>query len=113
MAESVRRSLAVDTGRVRTIHNPIPADSIRPLAQEEAAYPWFADEAPPVVLSVGREAKDYPTLAEAFGLARREVDSRLARSQNPSHLKRTYLRDRTLDSGPIKDLSLGMQDSRL
>ena len=78
VAESVR-SLGVDAGRVRTIYNPIPADSIRWLAQAEVTHPWFADGEPPVVLSVGREApsKDYPTLVEAFGLARREVDARL------------------------------------
>ena len=79
VAESVQRSLAVDAKRVRTIYNPIPADSIRRLAQAEVTHPWFADGEPPVVLSVGREApsKDYPTLVEAFGRARREVDSRL------------------------------------
>ena len=79
VAESVRRSLGVDAGRVRTIHNPVPADRIRRLAREEVTHPWFADGEPPVVLSVGREApsKDYPTLVEAFGLARREVGSRL------------------------------------
>ena len=79
VAESVQQSLAVDAGRVRTIYNPIPADSIRRLAQAEITHPWFADGEPPVVLSVGREApaKDYPTLVEAFGLARREVDARL------------------------------------
>ena len=79
VAESARRSLGVDAGRVRTIYIPIPADGIQRLAQEEVTHPWFADGEPPVILSVGREApqKDYPTLVEAFGLARREVDSRL------------------------------------
>ena len=78
VAESVR-SLGVDAGRVHTIYNPIPAASIRRLAQAAVTHPWFAAGAPPVVLSVGREApqKDYPTLVEAFGLARREVDARL------------------------------------
>ncbi len=79
VAESVRQSLGVDAERLRTIYSPIPADSIRRLAQEEVTHPWFTDGAPPVVLSVGREApqKDHPTLVEAFGLARREVDARL------------------------------------
>ena len=79
VAGSVRRSLGVDAERVRTIYNGVPAGSIRRLAQEEVTHPWFADGEPPVVLSVGREApaKDYPTLVEAFGLARREVDARL------------------------------------
>ncbi len=79
VGESVRRSLGMDAERVRTIYLPIPADSIRRLAQEEVTHPWFADGEPPVVLNVGREApqKDYPTLVEAFGLARREVHARL------------------------------------
>ncbi len=79
VAESVRRSLGVDAGRVRTIYNSVPADSIQRLAQAEVTHPWFADGKPPVVLSVGREApsKDYSALVEAFGRARREVDSRL------------------------------------
>ena len=79
VGESVRRSLGVDAGRVRTIHSPIPAASIRRLAQEEITHPWFAAGAPPVILSVGRGVpqKDHPTLVEAFGLARREVDARL------------------------------------
>ena len=79
VGESVRRSLRVDAERVRTIHSPIPASSIRRLAQDEVTHPWFADGEPPVVLCVGREArqKDHPTLVEAFGLARREVDTRL------------------------------------
>ena len=79
VGESVRRSMGVDAGRVHAIYNPIPADSIRQLAQEEVTHPWFSDGEPPVVLSVGREApqKDHPTLVEAFGLARREVDARL------------------------------------
>ena len=79
VGESVQRSLGVDAGRVHTIYNSVPVDSIRRLAQEEVTHPWFADGEPLVVLSVGREApsKDYPTLVEAFGLARHEVDSRL------------------------------------
>ena len=79
VAESVRRSLGVDAERVSVIYNGVPAGRIRRLAQAEVTHPWFADGEPPVVLSVGREArqKDHPTLVEAFGLARREVNSRL------------------------------------
>ncbi len=79
VGESVRRSLGVDAERIHAIYNPIPADSIWRLAQQEVTHPWFADGEPPVILSVGREAplKDHPTLVEAFGLARREVNARL------------------------------------
>ena len=78
-AESARRSLGGLAERVHTIYNGVPARRLRRLAQEEVTHPWFAVGEPPVVLSVGREAppKDYPTLVEAFGLARREVDARL------------------------------------
>ena len=79
VAESVRRSLGVDAERVRTIYVGVSAGRIRRLAEAEVVHPWFAAGEPPVVLSVGREApqKDYPTLVEAFGRARREVNSRL------------------------------------
>ena len=79
VAESVRRSLGVDPKRVRTIYNGVPADSVWRLAQAEVAHPWFAEGEPPVILSVGRGApqKDYPTLVEAFGRARRKVNARL------------------------------------
>ena len=79
VGESVRRSLGVDAERVSVIYNGVPAGRIRRLAQAEVTHPWFADGEPPVILSVGREArqKDHPTLVEAFGLAHREVNSRL------------------------------------
>ena len=79
VAESVRRSLRVDAERVHTIYNSVPVGRIRRLAQGKVTHPWFADGEPPVILSVGRGApqKDHPTLVEAFGLARREVESRL------------------------------------
>ena len=106
VGESVRRSLGVDAERVRTIYNPIPVDSIRRLAQEEVTHPWFADGEPPVVLSVGREAsqKDHPTLVEAFGLARREVDARLVMLGRLSAPYRTRLRSLARGLGVEGDL---------
>ena len=106
VAESVRRSLGVDAGRVRTIHNPVPADRIRRLAQEEITHLWFADGEPPVVLGVGREApsKDYPTLVEAFGLARREVESRLVILGKLSAPYRTRLKSLARGHGVEGDL---------
>ena len=106
VAESVRRSLGVDAGRIRTIHSPIPASSIRRLAQDEVTHPWFADGAPPVVLCVGREArqKDHPTLVEAFGLARREVDSRLVILGKLSAPYRASLKSLARGHGVERDL---------
>ena len=106
VAESVRRSLGVDAGRVRTIYNSVPAGRIRRLAEAEVAHPWFADGEPPVVLSVGREApqKDYPTLVEAFGRARREVDSRLVILGKLSASYRTRLKSLARNHGVEGDL---------
>ena len=79
VSDSISRTLGVDAELVHCIYNGIPVDRVRQLAAEKVAHPWFMQGAPPVVLSVGREApaKDYPTLVEAFGLARREVSARL------------------------------------
>ena len=106
VAESVRRSLAVDAERVRTIHVGVSAGRIRRLAEAEVAHPWFAADEPPVVLSVGREApqKDYPTLVEAFGLARREVDSRLVILGKLSASYRTRLKSLARNHGVEGDL---------
>ena len=106
VAESVRRSLGVDAGRVRTIYNGVSAGRIRRLAEAEVAHPWFADGEPPVVLSVGREApqKDHPTLVEAFGRARREVDSRLVILGKLSASYRTRLKSLARKHGVEGDL---------
>ena len=106
VAESVRRSAGVDAGRVRTIYNPIPAGSIWRLAQEEVTHPWFADGEPPVILSAGRESpqKDHPTLVEAFGLARREVNARLVILGKHSAPYRERLRSLARGHGVEEDL---------
>ncbi len=79
VAGSVDRSLGVDARHIRTIHNGVPVDSVWRLAQEDCTHPWLAGGEPPVILNVGRGVpqKDHPTLVDAFGLARREVDARL------------------------------------
>ena len=106
VAESVLRSSGVDAKRVRTIYNGVPAGSIRRSAQAEVTHPWFADGEPPVVLSVGREApsKDYATLVEAFGLVRREVDSRLVILGELSAPYRTRLKSLARGLGVEGDL---------
>ena len=104
--ESVRRSLGMDAERVHVIHNGVPADRIRRLAEEEVAHPWFGQGEPPVILSVGRDApaKDYPTLVAAFGLARREVDVRLLILGRLSPRYRARLASLAADHGVERDL---------
>ncbi len=106
VGESVRQVLGVDAERLHVIYNGVPVDRIRRLAADEVAHPWFEPGAPPVVLSVGREApaKDYPTLVTAFGLARREVEARLLLLGRLSPRYRARLTSLAAGQGVERDL---------
>ena len=79
VAASLAQQLGVDTGRVRTIYNPIVTAGLPEKAAAPLDDPWFAPDAPPVVLGVGRLApqKDFPTLLRAFAQVRAEREARL------------------------------------
>ena len=65
--------------RIQVIYNPVVTPEILEKAEEPLNHPWFAPGEPPVILSVGRLAKqkDYPTLIRAFALVHRECPARL------------------------------------
>ncbi len=98
--------LGVPGESVYAIYNPIPSDAIWRQAQEDVGHPWFAAGEPPVVLSVGREAppKDYATLVEAFGLARRQIRARLVIMGRLSESYRAGLIERAREYGVADDL---------
>jgi len=81
VADDVLENTRLTVEKVRRIYNPvIPFDA--ELDQRITApldHPWFHEDAPPVILAVGRltRAKDYPTLVRAFALARQECEIRL------------------------------------
>lgn len=79
LGNNLLHTLAIPQSRVHAIYNPVPDDRIRRQGQEEVAHPWFRRGQPKVILGVAREAraKDHPTLVEALGHVRREVDARL------------------------------------
>ncbi len=107
VSESVWRSLGLNIKRqVHVIHNGVPVDRVRRLAEEGVAHPWFGKGEPPVILSVGREApqKDYPTLVAAFGRARREVDARLLVLGRLSPRYRARLESLAADHGVERDV---------
>ena len=64
---------------VSTLHNPIVNAAMVAQAEMPVEHPWFAPDAPPVVLAVGRlhPVKDFPTLLRAFASIRRERETRL------------------------------------
>lgn len=65
--------------RVITIYNPVVGPNLAELAAEPVDHPWFAPDAPPVILSAGRLSaqKDFPTLIRAFAALRARCEARL------------------------------------
>ena len=68
VAEHVAAATGLSEERIAVIHNPAFTPNIACRAEEAPDHAWFADGGPPIVLGVGRLArqKDFPTLIEAF-----------------------------------------------
>lgn len=69
----------VSPARLAVIPNGVDIDAIKRDAQAPVDHPWFTDNAPPVVIAVGRLSpqKDFATLIRAFAAARRVRPMRL------------------------------------
>ena len=67
-AEHIAAATGLSEERIAVIHNPAFAPDIARRAEDAPNHPWFTDGGPPVVLGVGRLArqKDFPTLIKAF-----------------------------------------------
>jgi len=79
VAEDLAKITGLPRKQIKVIYNPIITPDLLEKAKEPVNYPWFLDDKPPVILSVGRltAAKDYPTLIRAFALVRKERPARL------------------------------------
>jgi len=83
ISKGVAEDIAANTGlapqRITTIYNPVFTSDLLEKASAPLDHPWFAREAPPVILGVGRLAarKDFPTLLKAFALVRSQRPVRL------------------------------------
>jgi glycosyltransferase involved in cell wall biosynthesis len=68
VADDLVQCLGLDHARITVIPNPVVGEQLETLAAAPLAHPWFAPEAPPVVLAAGRltRQKDFPTLLRAF-----------------------------------------------
>jgi glycosyltransferase involved in cell wall biosynthesis len=64
---------------VTTIYNPVVTDELLEKAREPLDHPWFVEDAPPVILGVGRlePQKDFETLIRAFHRVQSEREPRL------------------------------------
>jgi glycosyltransferase involved in cell wall biosynthesis len=65
--------------QVTVVRNPTVTPAMLSAAALPVEHPWFAKDAPPVVLGVGRltEQKDFPTLLRAFAEVVKQRDARL------------------------------------
>lgn len=79
VADDLAKTLKLPVESFTTIYNPIVNDFLLQQAAEPIAHPWFADDSPPVILTVGglKPAKDHATLLNAFALVRKERKARL------------------------------------
>jgi glycosyltransferase involved in cell wall biosynthesis len=83
VSEGAARDLARLTGlspeRIRVLPNPIVTPELTAMAGGPLGHPWFAPGQPPVILAVGRLAKqkDLPTLISAFASVREQRPARL------------------------------------
>ena len=105
-AAEVQRLAGVKDEKLHTIYNSVAADRLRQLAAATVSDPWFQPGAPPVILSIGREApeKDHATLVAAFGLMRRQRAARLVFIGRFSETYRAGLQAQAQDWGVTGDL---------
>ena len=68
-----------DSEKIHVIHNTVVVDGFYELSREAVNHPWFTNKRMPVIVSVGRLArqKDYPTLIRAFRKVRNARGCRL------------------------------------
>jgi glycosyltransferase involved in cell wall biosynthesis len=79
VARDLAASVALAPERILVLPNPIVTPELDAMAREPLSHPWFADGQPPVLVAVGRLAKqkDYPTLIRAVALVRKRRPVRL------------------------------------
>jgi glycosyltransferase involved in cell wall biosynthesis len=79
VSRDLEQRLGLPPWSVHTIYNPIVDGRLHQMAAEPAEHPWLAGDGPPVLLAVGRLArqKDYATLLAAFAMLRKRRTVRL------------------------------------
>lgn len=79
VAEDIAAITGISLEKIKIINNPTVSPDIFIQAEKPIDHPWFVSGSPPVILGVGRLArqKDFPTLLRAFAKVRVQRDSRL------------------------------------
>ncbi len=82
-AKGVAEDIAVVTGlpltRINVLPNPTVSRLLFEKAGEDIDHPWLERGQPPVIMGVGRLArqKDFPTLIKAFSMVKKQTQTRL------------------------------------
>lgn len=79
VADDLSRILGLPLDKIEVIYDPIVTPQLHERAGRLLNHPWFAEEAPPVIVGVGRldPEKDFSTLLRAFSLVKRNRNVRL------------------------------------
>jgi len=79
VVDDLTQNVGISDKNTRVIFNPGITPKVRENAAQAVDHPWFEENQPPVILSVGRLhiQKDYGTLLRAFKLIREKQAARL------------------------------------
>jgi glycosyltransferase involved in cell wall biosynthesis len=79
VATDIENILKIAKEKITVINNPTASPALLDQARDAPAHPWFEDGGPPVIVGVGRLArqKDFPTLIRAFARLRDKRPCRL------------------------------------
>lgn len=79
VATDLSKATTISRERIDVIYNPIVSPALKINMQSSPAHPWFAPDAPHVLLSAGRlvPEKDYQTFIHAFDQLRMRWNVRL------------------------------------
>jgi glycosyltransferase involved in cell wall biosynthesis len=79
IADDLAKHAGIPRERITTVYNPVVTQELIVKAEELVDHAWFAPDAPPVVLGVGRlhPQKDFATLIRAFARVRSQRPARL------------------------------------
>lgn len=79
VADDLAHQIRMPRSQVEVIYNVVVTDQLLARAEAPLAHPWFEEDAPPVILGVGRlvPQKDFGTLIRAFNRVRERLDARL------------------------------------
>ena len=79
VADDLTTVVGLNHPSVIALYNPVVDDALRASAQQPLEHSWFAPDAVPVILGVGRltEQKDFSTLLRAFACVRAKREARL------------------------------------